>query len=167
MLRELPALLAAARSGGEDDDEGDDDPPECERLELEQVRDMLAQYREKHTAVPAEFGRAGWRVLARENPDLQPLADGEHTYLLYFGSLPTQIPPEQLPLVPVRPDLARDGKLDILFADGHIAPVAVPDSVRTGEELVSYLHTQYRYREKDLVALCERARKIDKELDGE
>ena len=171
LTRELPALLAAVRSGDEDDDE-DDDPPESERLDLEQVRDHLVHYREKHSAVPAEFGCAGWRKLAEEHPELKELAEGRHTYLVYFGTVPAEKTASakllsQLPLVPERPDLARDGKLGILFADGHIDRIALPDSVESVEELVSYLHTQYRYREQDLNALCEQARKIDKELDGE
>lgn len=169
--RELPALLAAVRSAGEDDEE-DDDPPESERLDLERVRDHLAHCREKHSGVPAEFGCAGWRNLAGEHPELKDLAEGRHTYLVYFGTVPAEKNASatllsQLPLVLERPDLARDGRLGILFADGHVDRVAVPDSVESVEELVSYLHTQYRYREQDLNALCEQARKIDKELYGE
>lgn len=151
---------------------------------LKQIGLGLMMYKADHKdSLPEKPGFAGLKVLADQNylsdpavfrnpadakttlaGELKALAPNNVSYV-YFGALPdVPVAPAKMPLAFERPDLRLNGNLCVLFGDGHVESLTVPVEVDDCEELVSYLHTQKKYSEKELKALSERAHLLDGEL---
>ena len=161
-----------------------DDPAVASAGNLKQIGLALMMYSVDHKdAFPEQPGFQGLKLLADQNylsdpavfrspgdakttlaGELKALASNNVSYV-YFGTVPGMtIEPSKMPLAFERPDLRLNGKLGVLFSDGHVESLVVPVEVNDCEELVSYLHTQKKYSEKELKALSERAHLLDGEL---
>ena len=153
-------MAAALRGAAAQEDPITDE--DC-RGDLEKLSVAVSKFRKTHDALPAAPGAEGLRELLKSAEGELAVEPG---YYVYFGTLPdVRTAADRTPLIFERPDCWSRNKLALLFADGHVETPRVPSEISNCEELISYLHTRYRYPEKDLNAFSERARQLDKALN--
>ena len=121
-------------------------PPEL----LKKRRDTLVEVRDYLNAQ---------RKLAGKFPAELP---GKYSALVCFGAMQSE-KTGKLPLISEAPDPHRPG-IGVLFADGTIEFFSYPAA--SLKHLCSFLHTRYRYDEKDFVRLIRRASELDAQKKG-
>jgi prepilin-type processing-associated H-X9-DG protein len=124
----------------------DDRNAEC-RKRLEKIRDFVADYKKNHHgALPPSL------------PDASGCGAARYVYFAPFSAPPSG----KMPLVadPAK-GTPHPGKVNVLFVDGSIGTFDVDAGGM--KRLCSFLHTIYRYDEKEFVRLIERASQLDAE----
>ena len=115
------------------------------RRSLERLRDDIAAYAKAHQG-----------QLPPALPESRPCGKAPYVYFGPFG----EKPPPKFPLVADQPGVCgHPGTVNVLFVDGSIQSFEI--SADSLKRLCSYLHTIYRYEEKELLQLIERASQLD------
>ncbi len=94
--------------------------------------------------------------------------DWANVSYVYYGAPAAGIAPADCPLASEHPIFRHQGdRCNVLFADGHVESLAMPEDVDSIEELMSFLHTRKHYPEAALKELTARGHKLDEELNRE
>lgn len=125
------------------------------RKQLSSLWRELEKYRAEHGGLPEGFGAAALKKALPETPGCGGCA------YVYFGSFGEKSSPK-LPLAADAPSGgAHRGAVNVLLADGSVETVELENP--SMKRLCSYLHTVYRYDEKEFVQLIGRASQLDSE----